>query len=186
MSFSALGLPTGRLELNLRLAALLIASVSFAALAGAWAFEFAGYLPCPLCLEQRTAYYAAVPAGLIAAYVATTAPKWAAFILAALCAAFAYNAGLGVYHAGAEWHFWPGPDTCSGGAVQLSKLSDSLRHNRAIRCDEAALRIFGLSLAGYNVLISAGLAGLGALTLWRHRRSGDTGLSSGHYAERRA
>src|SRR4030081_2234133 len=168
MSYSALGIRPVRADLSLSSAAYIIAAVSFAALGGAWGLEvIGGYLPCPLCLEQRIPYYAAVPGGLLAAYLAPTAPKWAAIILAALCVALIYNAGLGVYHAGAEWHFWAGPSTCTGDTLQVSTLSKSLRHNQAIRCDEAALRIFGLSLAGYSVLISSGLAAIGGLALWR-------------------
>ncbi len=149
-------------------AALFVAAVSFASLAGAWIIDWAGYKPCPLCLEERIPYYAAVPGGLIAAYLATKAPKLAALILAALCLALLYNAGVGVYHAGAEWHFWQGPSTCSGGDVQAtSSLAERLRHNDAVRCDEAALRIFGISLAGYSVLLSGGLAAIGAAALAR-------------------
>jgi disulfide bond formation protein DsbB len=150
-------------------AALFIACVSLAALAGAWTIEWLGYKPCPLCLEQRIPYYAAVPGGFVVAYLARSAPRAAAIILAALCVAFVYNAGLGIYHAGAEWHFWPGPDTCSGGDVQVTSLSQSLRHNQAVRCDEAALRIFGISLAGYSVLISGALAAVGGLAIWRSK-----------------
>src|SRR3974377_1467681 len=96
-------------ELTIENAAYAVAAVSFAALAGAWIIQFLGYKPCALCLEQRIAYYAAAPGGLVAAYLTHKAPKLAAALLAALVAALLYNAGLGVYHAGAEWHFWPGP-----------------------------------------------------------------------------
>jgi disulfide bond formation protein DsbB len=155
--------------LTIENAAYAIAAVSFAALAGAWIIEFLGYKPCPLCLEQRIPYYAAVPGGLAAAYLIHKAPKLAAALLAALCTALLYNAGIGVYHAGAEWHFWPGTDTCGGGAIQAtSSLAKRLQQNTDIvRCDEAALRIFGLSLAGYSALISAGLAALGGAALFR-------------------
>jgi disulfide bond formation protein DsbB len=153
------------------MAGLAIALVSLAALAGAWGLEIFGhYLPCPLCLEQRIPYYAAVPAGLAAALLAYTWPRFAAVILALICAALVYNAGLGVYHAGAEWHFWAGPDTCSGTGAPLQpigNLAQSLRHYSAPRCDEAALRILGISLAGYSALISAALAALGIYALWR-------------------
>src|SRR5579871_4879409 len=112
MSSSAIAASAARPPLSVANAGLAIAAVSFMALAGAWIIEFMGYAPCPLCLEQRLPYYAAVPAGLIAAFTAGRRPRFAAAVLAAICAAFLYNAGLGVYHAGAEWHFWPGPETC--------------------------------------------------------------------------
>ncbi|MGO9476006.1 MAG: disulfide bond formation protein B [Rhodomicrobium sp.] len=153
-------------------AAFVIAGVSLASLAGAWTIEFMGYKPCPLCLEERIPYYAAVPGGVIAAYFAHKAPKLAALLLAAVCAGLIYNAGVGIYHAGAEWHFWPGPSTCTGDDVHVtSALARRLLHNTAVPCDVAALRIFWLSLAGWSVLLSAGLAGLGGAALFRAWRS---------------
>ena len=114
MSYSAVTTRSGQTKLSLSTAALTLAGISFAALAAAWAFQFAGYAPCPLCLEERIPYYAAVPGGLLAAFLANKTPRLAAFILAALALGFLYDAGLSIYHAGAEWHFWPGPETCTG------------------------------------------------------------------------
>lgn len=159
-------------------AGLVMALVSFAALAGAWAFEFAGYKPCPLCLEQRLAYYVAVPGGVLAAILASTAPRTAAIILGVCGALLAYNAGLGVYHSGAEWKFWPGPETCAV-AQELSRtpadLLRSLQNSQVVRCDEAPLRILGLSLAGYSALISVALAAVVAVALTRFLRKGVRG-----------
>jgi len=171
MSYSAVKTHGGRTELSLSTAALVIAGVSFAALAGAWAFQFAGYMPCPLCLEERIPYYAAVPGGLLAAFLASRSPRLAAFIVVALALGFLYNAYLSIYHAGAEWHFWPGPETCTGDTVQPTSLSKALQHNKFVRCDEAALRIFGVSLAGYNALLSGALAALGGFAAFRKLRS---------------
>lgn len=160
-------------------AGLIVALVSLAALAGAWALQiFGGLAPCPLCLEQRIAYYIAVPAGIVASMLAANSPRAACIILALCGAALLYNAGLGVYHAGAEWKFWPGPETC-GTVQELSRtpadLLRSLQNNRVVRCDEAPLRILGLSLAGYSALISAGLAGVTAVALVRYLRDGVRG-----------
>ena len=161
------------LELSFSAIALIIAGVSFAALAGAWAFQFAGYAPCSLCLEERIPYYASVPGGLAAAFLAGKRPRLAALILAALAVGFVYNAGLSIYHAGAEWHFWPGPDTCTanGDLLQPKKLSTALQNNHVVRCDDAAIRIFGISLAGYNVLLSGALAAVGGFAAFRKLRS---------------
>src|ERR1700704_5111655 len=77
----------------------------------ALAFEhFGGYVPCPLCLQQRYAYYAGIPL-LFLALVLVSAERGglAALIFIAVALAFLANAGLGIYHAGAEWRFWPGP-----------------------------------------------------------------------------
>ena len=76
-------------------------------------------------------------------------------------AGFLANAGLGTYHAGVEWKFWPGPDTCAGAAQPLSTgggLLEDLAATRVIRCDEAPWQFLGLSLAGWNVAASLLLA----------------------------
>lgn len=167
MLYSAKEIRRERFERSLGVAALIISGASFAAIASMWALEYAGYAPCPLCLDERIPHYAAIPGGLLAAYLAGRAPRVAALIIAALTLGFFYDAGLSVYHAGAEWRFWPGPDTCTGDAVKPGNLMEALRHNKAVRCDEAALRIFGISLAGYGALLAATLAALGAAALRR-------------------
>ncbi len=156
-------------------AAFVIAGIGFASLAAAWIFQSMGYEPCELCYAERNPYYFAVPAGLIAAMLADRAPKAAALLLAAICVAMIFDAGLSAYHAGVEWHFWPGPDACTGngpGVSATGSLAQKLRHNTAVRCDVAAIRIFGLSLAGYLVFLSLGLAGLGGAALYRARQAG--------------
>ncbi len=133
--------------------------VVVATIVAALGFEYlGGYLPCPLCLEQRYAYYAGAPV-LFAALVALSAGhrRSATLLFVLVTVAFLGNAGLGVYHAGAEWHFWPGPEACTG-AQQISTsagdLLKALPTTNVIRCDEAAWRFAGISLAGWNVLVS--------------------------------
>jgi disulfide bond formation protein DsbB len=172
MSYSAVHTQGGRFELSAGASALAIAGVSVATLASMWTLQFAGYEPCSLCYQERIPYYAAIPNGLLAAWLASRAPRLAALILAALALAFLYNAGLSVYHAGAEWKFWLGPDTCTGAAVKPGSLSQALRHNTAVRCDEAALRIFGVSLAGYGALLAAALSVFAGAAAWRQYRKG--------------
>jgi disulfide bond formation protein DsbB len=145
---------------------LLVLLVAVAVILTALAFEYlGGYSPCPLCLQQRYSYYAAIPALLLALGLLSAGRAGAASVLFALVAlAFIANAALGIYHAGAEWKFWPGPDTC-GGSQPLSQgaggLFKDLASTRVIRCDEASWRFLGLSLAGWNVIASLLLA-LGA------------------------
>lgn len=136
--------------------ALLIAAAS---ILGALAFEHIGGLPpCPLCLEQRYAYYAGIPVLFFALVVLSAGEaRWAALLFGLVALAFLANAGLGVYHAGAEWGFWPGPDSCMGAQAITSDaggLLDSLKTTNVIRCDEAAIRILGVSLAGWNAVVS--------------------------------
>ena len=153
-------------------AALAVAVVAAATLAGAWFFQLVlEILPCPLCLEQRYAYYLAVPLGLLVAIAAARGVPRPLLVagLALLAAAALANAVLGGYHAGVEWGFWQGPTDCSGPIVDLSKaggLLARLDSVKVVRCDEVQWRFLGLSLAGYNILISllmAAVAGWGAL-----------------------
>jgi len=149
-----------------------IAVIAAATLAGAWFFQLVlDILPCPLCLEQRYAYYLAVPLGaLVAVAAARGAPRpvlLAGLVILALAALA--NAWLGAYHAGVEWGFWQGPTDCSGPVVNLGSagnLLERLDTVKVVRCDEVQWRFLGISLAGYNVLISllmAAIAGWGVV-----------------------
>jgi disulfide bond formation protein DsbB len=149
-------------------AALAIAAVGAATILGAYYFQYVlHYQPCPLCLEQRIPYYVGVPLALIVALAAKFAAPRPLLItgFTALALAMFIGAGLAAYHAGVEWHFWPGPPECSGDPNfgRTGSLIEQLNTVIVVRCDEAAWRLFGVSLAGYNVMISAALAGV---ALW--------------------
>lgn len=137
----------------------LVFVVALATILTALAFEhFGGYAPCHLCLQERYAYYFAVPAALIAWFAAGFRMSGAARILLVLIAlAFMCNAALAVYHAGAEWKWWPGPSTCAGG-FDLTWGKGGIVDTPVIRCDEASWRFLGLSFAGWDALVSAFLA----------------------------
>ena len=74
------------------------------------------------------------------------------------------GACIGVYHAGVEWGWWTGPGACAGGpsqgALTVGELIEQLDGAEVVRCDEAPIRILGLSLAGWNVVVSLVIAGL--------------------------
>jgi len=141
-----------------RTSLMLIFIVSLLTIVGAFLFQWAGYEPCPLCLMQRWAYYGAIPLSLIFAGIARSNAGIARWGLLLLALIFIANSIFGIYHAGAEWKFWPGPSTCSGG---LGNGLPTLTNEPVVRCDEAAIRILGLPLAGWNALICAGLAAVG-------------------------
>ncbi len=151
---------------DLRLtAAGIIAVVGALTIGGFFFFQYVMDLPpCPLCLEERNAYYFCVPLAALLClgvnYGATSKIMIAGF--AVIAAFMLWNAGLGVYHAGIEWKFWPGPQDCSGPIDKFGAAGDVLKqlqqHISLVRCDAAAIRILGLSLAGWNVLVSFGLA----------------------------
>ncbi len=120
-----------------------------------------GYAPCKLCLTERLPYYAAVPLGLIALF----GPPWLARLTLGLAAlGLLYGAGIGVYHAGAEWGFWPGPADCGGGTganpTGMGDFRNALQSTRVVDCSTAALRVLGISLAGWSALVSFALASL--------------------------
>jgi disulfide bond formation protein DsbB len=129
----------------------------------ALAFEhLGGYAPCPLCLEERYAYYFAVPASAVALLAARRDLTLVARILLALvAAAFIANAAAGIYHAGVEWKWWEGPGECAGG-FELKWGEGGVAETPIIRCDEASWRFLGPSFAGWNAVISAMLAGIAA------------------------
>ncbi|MDB5653976.1 MAG: disulfide bond formation protein [Tardiphaga sp.] len=152
-----------------QLAASAIGLIAAGSLAGAWFFQLVlDILPCPLCLEQRYAYYLAVPlAAVVAVAAAKRAPR-AVLVGGLLILALAAlgNAGLGVYHSGVEWRFWPGPTDCTGPVGNLGaagSLLSRLDSVKVIRCDEVQFRFLGISLAGYSVLISLLMA---AIAVW--------------------
>lgn len=156
-------------SLNPQRAALLIFAVAFATIAGAWIFEYYGYLPCELCLKQRWAYYLGVPLALVVGVLAPRNMSLAKAGLALLAVLWLASMVFGIYHSGVEWKWWPGPTACttqvgfSGGLPDLTKP--------AVMCDTPALRIFGLSLAGWNAVISLGLALVAMAGLRRHQGS---------------
>jgi disulfide bond formation protein DsbB len=141
----------------------IVFAIAAAAIMAAHAFErFGGYAPCPLCLEERYAYYFGVPASFIAFFVARANAIGAARILLLLVAlAFLANAAAGIYHSGIEWKWWPGPTACSGG-FDLKWGESGIVDTPIIRCDEASWRFLMLSFAGWNALISAFLAAVAA------------------------
>lgn len=146
-------------------AALFVFVVATATLLGAWAFQYAGYTPCELCLKQRIPYYIGIPVALLTLIVASRhrlgSHRAARFGLAALSVIFIASALFGAYHAGVEWGFWPGPADCTGTLEKAGSVTDfmkQLQTVKVVRCDAVALRILGLSLAGWNAVISAAMA----------------------------
>lgn len=152
-------------------------AASAAMLAIAHAFETFGQLaPCTLCLKQREVYWWA--GGLALAFMILVRLPGGPRLRQASCwilgLVFLTGAGVAVYHAGAEWKFWPGPTTCAGGgsgAVSADAMS-ALLNGAKIRgpsCDKAAWVFLGLSMAGWNALISLALAVLSAAAALRER-----------------
>ena len=153
----------------------LIASAAMLAIAHAFQ-AFGGYQPCTLCLRQREVYWVAGGVALVAMAVVRSEPgaRLKALSSALLGLVFLVGAAVAAYHAGAEWKFWPGPTACSGGGVGVS--ADAMaalvggEAIRAARCDEAPWVFLGLSMAGWNVVVSIVLAALSFMAAVRERR----------------
>jgi disulfide bond formation protein DsbB len=160
-----------------RLVFALLLGASAAALASAFASQYIGGLqPCILCLYQRVPYGAvmAISALGLGLSGATPPPRRVIVGLAVLCAvAFVINAGIAAYHVGVEQHWWQGTEGCvgAGGAARtIEELRAQILAAPIVRCDEVPWSLFGVSLAGYNVLASLGLAAVGAIAargMWR-------------------
>ena len=132
---------------------MLVFLITLATILGAWVFEYYGYAPCELCLKQRFAYYAAVPLSLLFVLMAQNNAKLLRGGLILLGLIMLASCIFGIYHAGVEWKFWQGPTTCTGGGDFTSGLPDLTK--KAVMCDQPAIRILGLSLAGWNAIVSA-------------------------------
>ena len=161
-------------------AAAAVALIGLATIGGFFFFQYVlGFPPCPLCLEQRNAYYVSVPLAALlwlgSQYGAS--PKVLVAGFAVIAAVMLWNTGLSAYHAGVEWKFWPGPQDCSGPIDNFGAAKDLLKtlgKISVVRCDQAAWRFLGLSLAGWDVLVSlalAAIAGWGARAAFAQRRA---------------
>ena len=119
-----------------------------------------GYAPCKLCLTERLPYYAAVPLGAPGAVRCRSG--WRASPSASRRLGLLYGAGLGVYHAGAEWGFWPGPTDCGGGTganpAAVGDFLNALADDEGGRLLDGGLRVLGISLAGWNAVVACVLA----------------------------
>ncbi|WP_299282098.1 disulfide bond formation protein B [uncultured Tateyamaria sp.] len=136
------------------IAAAVLGSASL--LAGAFFFQALGYAPCKMCIWQRYPHAVAVLIGAIALFV----PLPALLALGALAALT--TAAIGGYHVGVEQGWWQGPTSCSSGAVggvDADALFDQIMAAPLIRCDEIAWQVAGLSMAGWNMVLSLVLAG---------------------------
>jgi disulfide bond formation protein DsbB len=149
-------------------AAMTVAVVGAATILGAWFFQYGlGLKPCPLCLEQRYPYYFAIPLAVMVLLGEQVGSSRKVLLgaLGAIALGMLWNAGLATYHAGVEWKWWAGPQDCSGALDNFGTVTDLLRQLETmspVRCDEAAWRFLGMSLAGYNALIALALAGVAA------------------------
>jgi disulfide bond formation protein DsbB len=162
-------------QITLRTAAALLTLASAAILGGAFAFEYIGGLaPCILCWYQRYPHMVAIVLGLAAIALADVKPA-AATLIALIGVALVVGAGIAAFHVGVEQHWWEGTAECGstiGGGNDLEALRRQLLNQPIVRCNEVAWSLFGISMAGYNFLLSLALA---AFAGWSVKR----GLAGG-------
>lgn len=147
--------------------ALLIGLFGVAMIIGVYFFEYVvGVLPCEMCYWQRWPHMAAIvtslgATGLYAARIIDRSSL--ALLLWVTLAILAVSVGVGIWQAGLEWRWWRGPETCSGPRFELSA---TMNLNAPVQsCEDPGWRMFGLSLAGYNVLCTGTVIVLSALLL---------------------
>jgi disulfide bond formation protein DsbB len=156
-----------------KIAALIAFLLGFATIAAALGSQYIGGLyPCELCLEQRMAYYWGLPIllGVLVLWNRLPLAVWY-LLMAVVTVIFAWGTFMGAFHAGVEWGFWPGPTACSG--VGDSFSFDQLNNmTPVIGCDVVQFRFLGISLAGYNALISLAIVALliGAMVFQSKRK----------------
>ena len=144
---------------------------SIALLGGAYYFQYVvGLAPCDMCLWQRYPHMIAILFGLLTLPLMVEPRIALLFALIAIAALFV-TSGIGVFHAGVEQHWWAGPQACSGrvpAGLSAEELKNWLMNARMVRCDEPAWKMWNISMAGWNAILSGGLAILLAATIGRH------------------
>ncbi len=144
-----------------RLARALALAIPALLLGGAYLSEYGfGLYPCEMCWWQRWPHFVAVGLALLA-FLAPPARVWTA--LAAI--AILVSGGIGLFHAGVEYDWWPGITSCTAmTAGGTGNALEDIMNTPLVRCDEPAWTLFGVSLAGFNFLISTAM-GLAILSL---------------------
>ena len=130
-----------------------------------------GLAPCELCVLQRWPWVASIVISAIGIRVSSRlALSWVALTLAAV---FAVGSVLAFYHVGVERHWFAGPSACTGAATAadtVEALKERILGQMPVRCDEPAWSLWGISLAGWNLLASLVMGGSCLAAFSRLRR----------------
>lgn len=149
--------------------------VTFASsmLGGAFAFQYIGGLaPCVLCLYQRYPHAVAIVLGLLGLAFVNRAPQAARWLCVLGGLALLTSAGVGFFHVGVEHLWWEGTAECGSTSMpdSLEALKAQLMNQPIVRCTDIAWEMFGISMAGYNFLLST-LAGCVSIALSLPRKT---------------
>ena len=127
-----------------------------ALLAGAWGSQLFGLVPCEMCHWQRWPHYAAVGVAACSFLIGHRPTRMLFVLFAAVL--IAVSGAIGVFHAGVEYHWWQGITACTapvGQGEAMDLLTQALRRP-LVRCDVPQWSLFGISLAGFNAMLSIG------------------------------
>lgn len=144
-----------------RTSALFLMAASAGSLLAAFFFQYVvGLQPCILCIWQRWPYAAVIALTILALTVGGRAAKLRAALLALCGVVFLIGGGIAVFHVGVEQHWWTGTPGCgvTATATSIEALRAQIMAAPVVRCDQVAWSLFGISMAGYNILISLVLA----------------------------
>jgi disulfide bond formation protein DsbB len=149
---------------------LALGALALALIIGALGFQYIAHMPpCEMCHWQRWPLIAAAVVGIPGGFFVKGNDGlafWLALLVILLVAA---SGAIGIDQAGVEWKWWEGPQACTGKLMGFHGLDD-LNVPGQVRCDLPSFRLFGISLAGYNAIISLGSALVGLVLLLRRPR----------------
>lgn len=158
-----------------RVTGLYVALASAGLLSVAYVAQYGfGLDPCILCYYQRVPYFIIVALGMAAFFVAPKSERAAAALVFLCGVAFLADAGIAAFHVGVEHKWWKGLEACGNAAMPMNASIEELREfimsRGVVDCGVPAFRLFGISMAGYNLLAAAGLALDTFILLWWRRR----------------
>lgn len=145
------------------------AAGSLALMLGAFAFQnIGGMAPCKLCIWQRYPHVIAILLGLLALKFENA--KLRTLLILAGAVSTATTAVIGIYHAGVEQGIFKGPTSCTSGSIDKLSADDLLNQIMSaplVRCDDIPWQLVGISMAGWNAIISLVLCALWLMALKR-------------------
>ena len=168
------------MSLSPRAFAGLVLLASVAVLGGALVSQYWGGLaPCELCLLQRWPWRVAIGLGLLGVLAGDRVSL--AWLTLAAVIVFGTSTVFAFYHVGVEQHWFAGPTACTvqaGGADSLEEMKRQIMGTQAVLCDQVQWSLFGVSLAGFNLLASLGMVAAALWAFARRNQAAGAGLAA--------
>lgn len=142
-------------------AAFVCGSISLISLIGALTSQYAfGMEPCTLCIYQRFPHLIVVIFSLLAIFLWKNFPKFSTSLVFFTGISFLTGFAIAFFHTGVEQHWWSGMEACTmtvDYTASIEEIQKQLASAPVVRCDEIPWSLFGISMAGYNALLSLGM-----------------------------